>query len=138
MATPRKPDEPFDDKQAKFVAMIAEGATWRMCAAELKVSTATFSKWLASDADLEKQYARALEAQGDDYAFRVIETAENPLLDPNEKRVRIDAYKWAAGKRKPKVYGDKQQLEHSGPAGGAIQTVTRIELVAPDHGDSQD
>ena len=126
-----KADEPFDDKQAKFISLIAEGKTWRMCAEELRVSQATFSRWLADDADLEKQYARALEAQGDDYAFRVIETAENPLLDPNEKRVRIDAYKWAAGKRKPKVYGDKQQHEHSGPGGGAIPHVVERRLVRP-------
>lgn len=119
--------EPFDDKQAAFIAMIAEGKTWRMCAAELRVSTATFSKWLAGDEHLEKQYARALEAQGDDYAFRVIETAEHPTLDPNEKRVRIDAYKWAAGKRKPKVYGDKASLEHTGPEGGPIQTEEKTD-----------
>lgn len=140
MATPRKNDKsemPFDQKQAAFIALIAEGKTWRMCAEELRVSTATFSKWLSEDADLEKQYARALEAQGDDYAFKVIETVERTDLDAAEKRVRMDAYKWAAGKRKPKVYGDKQQLEHSGPGGDAIQTVTRIELVAPGDGDNQ-
>lgn len=129
MARKPKADEPFDDKQAAFVAMIAEGKTWRMCAAELKVSTATFSKWLASDPDLEKQYARALEAQGDDYAFRVIETVERTDIDAAEKRVRMDAYKWAAGKRKPKVYGDKASVEHSGPDGGAIPHVVERRIV---------
>jgi hypothetical protein len=146
MATPRKnkstgqksDERPFDDKQDQFNAMIAEGATWRMCAARLKVSTATFSKWIAGDPDLEKQYAHALEAQGDDYAFKVIETAEDPVLDPNEKRVRIDAYKWAAGKRKPKVYGDRQQMELSGPNGKPIETSTRIELVSPGWNDEVD
>ena len=124
-------EEPFDDKQAKFIAMIADGATWRMCAAELKTSTATFSKWLQGDPDLEKQYARALEAQGDDYAFRVIETVERTDIDAAEKRVRMDAYKWAAGKRKPKVYGEKASVEHSGPDGGAIPHVVERRLVRP-------
>lgn len=29
-------------------------------------------------------------------------------------RLRIDARKWMAGKLRPKVYGDKVELEHSG------------------------
>ncbi len=48
-------------------------------------------------------------------------------LDPNAARVAIDAYKWAAGKRKPKVYGDKVAI------GGAsdlppIQTAKQLDV----------
>lgn len=117
--------EPFDDRQAAFVQHIAEGGTWRTAQEALRLSSSTISKWLGEDDDLAKQYARALEAQGDEYAFRVIETAENMALAPDEKRVRIDAYKWAAGKRKPKVYGDKIQNEHTGEGGGALTVVIR-------------
>ena len=128
-----KADEPFDDKQAKFIEIIADGGTIRKAAADLKVSPALLCKWLAEpeNESLREQYVRARESQGDAYADRVIETVEDPTLDPNEKRVRIDAYKWAAGKRKPKVYGDKQQHEHSGPGGGAIPHVVERRLVRP-------
>ena len=34
--------------------------------------------------------------------------------------LRIDARKWLAGKMAARKYGDKQQLEHSGPDGGPV------------------
>lgn len=36
------------------------------------------------------------------------------------KRLRIDALKWTAGKLRPRVYGEKNIQEHSGPNGGPI------------------
>ncbi len=36
------------------------------------------------------------------------------------KRLRIDALKWTAGKLRPKLYGEKNIQEHSGPDGGPI------------------
>ena len=125
-------------KEALFVEIIAEGGTIRSAAADLQVSPALLCKWLADPAKdaLREQYARAREAQGDDYADRVVETALDPDIDAAEKRVRIDAFKWAAGKRKPKVYGDKVTAEHTGAGGGPIETVTRIErvIVRPNSG----
>jgi hypothetical protein len=106
----KKPDDPFDDRQAKFIQIIADGGTWETACQALKVSSFTLSKWLRDDDDLAKQYAHAREAQGDIYADRVIDTAMDPTIDPAVARVRIDALKWAAGKRKPKVYGDKLEL----------------------------
>ena len=38
---------------------------------------------------------------------RVIEVSLRDDLDPQDKRVRADAYKWAASKVLPKVYGDR-------------------------------
>lgn len=113
MPKAKKADDLFDDKQAKFIQIIADGGTWETACDRLKVSSATLSRWLKEDSELEKQYAHAREAQADIYADRVIDTATDPTIDPAEKRVRMDAYKWAAGKRKPKVYGDKLNLEAS-------------------------
>jgi hypothetical protein len=114
--------EPFDDKEARFVELIALGGTMRSVADELSVSPSLLCKWLAdpSRKELREQYAHAREAQGDIYADRVVDTAMDPTIDPAVARVRIDALKWAAGKRKPKVYGDKVTTEHSGPGGGDI------------------
>ncbi len=131
----KKPDEPFDDKQARFVELIALGGTMRSVADELSVSPALLCKWLADPncKELREQYARAREAQGDIYADRVVDTAMDPTIDPAVARVRIDALKWAAGKRKPKVYGDKLAI------GGAddlaaiqVQQVHRV-IVDPKH-----
>lgn len=118
-----KSQEPFDDKQARFIQIIADGGTWQTAQTELKVSSFTLSKWLREDAELAKQYAHAREAQGDIYADRVIDTAMDPTIDPATARVRIDALKWAAGKRKPKVYGDRMQLagDPEAPLAVAVQ-----------------
>ena len=113
-------EQPFDDKEAEFIRIIADGGTWATACAELGVSSFTLSKWLRENDDLAKQYAHAREAQGDIYADRVVDTAMDAKMDPAVARVRIDALKWAAGKRKPKVYGDKINTEISGPDGGEI------------------
>lgn len=126
-------------KEALFVEIIAEGGTIRSAAADLQVSPALLCKWLADPAReaLREQYTRAREAQGDDYADRVVETAIDPTLDPAEKRVRIDAFKWAAGKRKPKVYGDKVDLTHSGGDKPIkIEAIRRV-IVDPRNTDSE-
>lgn len=38
----------------------------------------------------------------------------------SHKRLRIEALKWTAGKLRPRVYGEKNVQEHSGPNGGPI------------------
>jgi hypothetical protein len=124
MAKKPKAQQPFDDKEAEFIRIIADGGTWSTACAELGVSSFTLSKWLREDDDLAKQYARAREAQGDIYADRVVDTAMDPTIDPATARVRIDALKWAAGKRKPKVYGDKLAI-----GGDDTAPPVRLEMV---------
>lgn len=113
-------EQPFDDKKARFVQIIADGGTLRGSAAELGTTTTTLKRWLREDEELRAHYACAREDQADSFADEIIETSRDASLDPNDRRVRIDALKWAAGKRKPKVYGDKVTTEHSGPGGGDI------------------
>lgn len=109
--------------EQRMVEIIAQGGTFEKAAKEFGCSAALLCKWISDPeaTELREQYMRAREAQGDAYADKVIDTAEDPTLDANEKRVRIDAYKWAAGKRKPKVYGDRVTQEHTGPDGGPIK-----------------
>ena len=86
-------------------------------------------EWLAEDDDLAQKYARAREASADADADRVKDVADRTLsgeYDPQAARVAIDALKWSAGKRKPKVYGDKLELGGTGASGEIlIGQVTR-------------
>lgn len=90
----------------------------------------TVMQWLRKHPEFAENYARAREDQADHDADKIGEIAEEVRkgkVDPNSARVAIDAYKWAAGKRKPKVYGDKIAL------GGAqdlppIQTTNSLDI----------
>ena len=90
---------------------IAHGKSLRAaCEPKSRPSTKTFLQWMRDDELLSDQYARAREDQADYIAGEVLEIADTEA-DPNRARVRIDARKWAAGKLKPKVYGDRLQLD---------------------------
>ena len=45
----------------------------------------------------------------------------DPDLDPNDKRIRVDTRKWLASKLKPKKYGDVNKVELTGKDGGAVE-----------------
>jgi len=76
-------------------------------------SFCTLLDWMEKDEELAKQYARAKQESADFDADNVNYIAELCLrgkVDPANARVAIDAYKWSAGKKKPKKYGDNIQL----------------------------
>ena len=114
---------------------IAQGESLRsICESEGMPAARTVHRWLLDDADFCQQYARAREDQADHYADEIVSIAdESPGLITREdgdevevsvdsaavarQRLRIDARKWVASKLKPKKYGEKLDLEHSGMVG---------------------
>jgi len=115
-------EQPFDEREAQIVQHIAEGGTIRSAADLVGVDQSTITRWLQDESRtaFRTQYAHAREAQADAFADEIVDVARDKVRDPAQARVLIDALKWAAGKRKPKVYGDKVTTEHSGPGGGDI------------------
>lgn len=97
------------------------------------------------------QYARAHEAKADTLVDQIGEIHEKawvpfevdgvplvvdgkPVMTVDKAsaaaaRLEADNKKWLAMKLAPKKYGEKVQAEVSGPNGGPVQSVTRIELV---------
>lgn len=88
-------------------------------------------EWLQEQPEFADQYARARELQADSYADDISAIADDDTIPPDDRRVRIDARKWIAGKLRPKAYGDKVDLTHAAPGGGPIKTESKlvIELV---------
>jgi hypothetical protein len=108
---------------------IALGESLRaICDDEHMPDKATVLRWLQSNSEFRDQYARAREDQADTFADAIVAIADTEP-DPNVARVRIDARKWAAGKLRPKVYGDKVTSELTGPDGAALPPMQII--VAP-------
>jgi hypothetical protein len=113
-------------------ARIADGESLRAIQRDIQYpAVGTFFKWLEDDPSLQEQYRRARERAADADAEDVTDIAKRTLAgeyDPQSARVAIDALKWSAGKRKPKVYGDKVQAELTGPNNGPIQTIDYSKL----------
>lgn len=128
---------------------IADGESLRtICADEDMPNKATVFRWLANDKGLSDQYARARDAQADALFDEILDIADTAVNDWMElhgqedagwrvngehiqrSRLRIDARKWMAGKLRPKVYGDK--LEVNGPGeGGALVHKVEVAFVRP-------
>jgi hypothetical protein len=101
---------------------LAEGKSLVKVCKELDVQYRDVFAWLRDPAkkDFADNYASAREAQAHLFAEEVIAISDDSGLQSDDKRVRIDARKWYAGKMQPKKYGDKVSTEISGPEGGPI------------------
>lgn len=112
----------------KICALISEGYSLRAIAKQQGMpSPALVCKWLAEDenAKFREQYARAREAQADYLFDEILDIADSQEGDVYTKdgvefvnhdaiaraRLRVDARKWMAGKLRPKVYGEKVQMD---------------------------
>lgn len=99
------------EAQAYICQQIALGRSLvKICEEADMPSYWTVMQWRSGDAEFSQNYARAREDQADFYAEEIIDIADEEK-DANLARVRIDARKWKAGKLKPKVYGEKLNIE---------------------------
>lgn len=73
-------------------------------------SYSTVMRWVRDNPEFAENYTRACEDMADNDADKIADVAKGVIegrIDPQAARVAIDAYKWSAGKRRPKKYGDK-------------------------------
>jgi hypothetical protein len=124
-----------------------------MCEDDDMPDKATVFRWLAFHEDFRDKYALAREAQADalfDDILSIADDGKNDWMEKNfgeetrwvengealrRSQLRIDARKWMAGKLRPKKYGEKIDVEHSGAVRyEKIETV----IIDPKHGDTQD
>lgn len=124
-----RPSEFSDDAEAAILKVISEGGTLDQAAEVAKVTRSTVCRWLQDDQQFRDKYVQAREDQGDWFADQIADLATGTGKEPADITARVNALKWLAAKRKPKVYGDKVVNEHGGIDGKPIETVTRIERV---------
>jgi hypothetical protein len=117
----------------EILLRIANGESLKaICEDDWLPSRETVRVRIINDADFAGRYARAREAQADTFFDDCLEIADNARNDWMERkgkddtgwiengehlqrsRLRIDARKWMAGKLRPKVYGDKADLNVTG------------------------
>jgi hypothetical protein len=105
---------------------LAEGKSLRkICEADDMPAQGTVYVWIETDRDgFQEKYTRAREFQADTFVDEIVDISDEEP-DSQRARVRIDARKWSAGKMRPKKYGEKVDLNHT----GEVATVSRIEHV---------
>ena len=98
----------------EICALLIEGRSLaEICRTDGMPKYRTVFGWLQKDQEFALDYARAREAQAAadaDTRGDITARGISGEIDPASARVAIDALKWTAGKRKPKVYGDKLDL----------------------------
>lgn len=110
---------------------LTEGWSLRkLCMQEDFPVASTVYVWLDRFPDFAEKYARAREAATEDMLEDILEIADRDGLDPQEKRVRIDARKWAMGKLKPKKYGDKQTVDVGNKDGETLKVDAHVDTAA--------
>lgn len=114
----------------------------------------TVLNWACSRKDELKEFrdrwARALIAAGHSVADKVQHVADQTTPETaHADRVKIEAYRWIAARREPKVYGDRTDLHVSGelavrpvrdsaPEWLTTRLVEEAALAAPQQDKSED
>lgn len=102
-----------------IIEMIIDGKTYRQIAKHFEVGLGTLHTFLT----YTEHSARAREAliiSANSYADKaeeILQEAEGTKEELMRARELAQHYRWKASKRNGIVYGDKQQLEHTGKDG---------------------
>lgn len=91
---------------------LTEGVSLRkLCMSEEFPNASTVYVWLDRFPSFAEKYVRAREAATEDMLEAILEIADDPKIEVQDKRVRIDTRKWAMSKLNMKKYGDKKTTE---------------------------
>ena len=110
------------DQQAKFKTVcerIANGMSLvAICKDKKMPCYSLVQEWLQFDETglLVDMYARAREAQADHHADILVALADAAKTSEEvaAANLQINTRKWVASKLKARVYGDKQEVKHTG------------------------
>lgn len=114
-----------------------------VCKPEHMPAISTFYKWIRTNEQFAKQYARATEERTEAMAEDLLDIADNGANDymdtENGKtkyngdaikraRLRVDTRKWLMAKMKPKKYGDKLEVGSTSEVTHKFEDLTDEQL----------
>ncbi len=106
-----RPSSYTDEIADKIVTRLAHGEGLRtICRDDDLPDRSTVMAWVDTNEEFSHRYARARDLQADYFADDVIDIADDASLTPDDKRIKIDARKWRAGRQAPGRWGDKVQI----------------------------
>ena len=106
-----RPSEYTEQHKNSIVDMLSVGDSVGKISKAIDKAPSTIFKWIDEDEELSDLYARAKQTKAQLLAEEILEISDNSELDPNDKRIRVDARKWVAGKYYGKLFGDKTTVE---------------------------
>lgn len=129
-----RPQAWSQDMADALCADLASGMSLRTaCLADDRPAMSTVFKWIRTIPEFSQQYDKAKAESADALAEEILDIADDGTNDWMEartkdgevrmvldkenvqrSRLRVDARKWIASKLKPKKYGDKTEVEHTG------------------------
>lgn len=127
MAKPNRLPELFEE----LLQDISNGKSVYRACEERHLSPYSFREYVASDENIKAKYTQAREERGDRCLDKIEQYEEMLLqgsLDSATARVLIDTEKWKACKFYPKMFGDKQEITHS----GAVNLMPTVKINGKD------
>ena len=113
----RRPDKPGEEYGKRLEILIPEvrklNGIYKIYIVDPQRCLNRESRWRADVSVIDKI---------EDIAEKVL----SGVYEPQAARVAIDAFKWTAGKKLPKKYGERQHIEHGGKIG--LADLTNAEL----------
>lgn len=115
------------DLFATIMDRLAGGESLRaICRDAALPDRSTVLRWIASDAELQRVYALAVEVRAEELFDEILEIADDasadwtvkdgkPVHDAENVRraaLRIDARRWTLARMAPKKYGDRVDVNH--------------------------
>lgn len=127
MAKPNRLPELFEE----LLREISNGKSVYKACEERHIAPHCFYDYIESDEKLKNKYTQAREERGDRCLDKIEQYEEmllNGSLDSATARVLIDTEKWKACKFYPKMFGDKQEITHS----GAVNLMPTVKINGKD------
>lgn len=151
MSKKGRPDNYTEELGDKICELLALGKSLRsICDIDEMPSQPAVYRWIQKYEDFRKKYAHAREKQAETLFDEMLDIADDGYNDwmtnkhgdeitnreaIERSKLRIEARKWMLGKLKPKKYGDKVEVEHSGEITNKhIEIVTKDDLKPDDIG----
>lgn len=103
---------------------LAQGRTLTALCKEHGFSQSTWANWIARDHDLAKAYYDARSVGADSIAdeiMDIVDSAKEETVAVAKARLRADTRLRLLAKWQPDKYGEKVDVRHAGPDGGAVQ-----------------
>ncbi len=111
-----RPSSYAPETGAKICVQLSQGKSLvKICKAKDMPDQATVYRWLAGNPEFREMYTRAREDQADTLFDETLAIADALPSNASAAAVRraalkIDTRKWAAGKLRPRKYGDRQTV----------------------------